>query len=40
MENAEQLLIEGYGYENWRPKFGPQLLVGLAHLRVVKDHSP
>jgi thioredoxin-like negative regulator of GroEL len=29
-EPAEKMLTEGYSYENWRDKFGAQIIVGLA----------
>ena len=29
-EPAEKMLNEGYSYENWRDKYGPQIIVGLA----------
>jgi hypothetical protein len=31
------MLNEGYSFENWRDKFGPQILVGLAACQMFKN---
>lgn len=31
------MLNEGYSYENWRDKFGPQIIVGLAACQLYLD---
>ncbi len=36
-DTCEKMLLEAYSYENWRPKFGPQLLVGIAYCLAVKE---
>jgi len=34
LENAEKMFLEGYSYENWRDKFGPQFLAGISYCFV------
>lgn len=34
LDIAEKMYLEGYTYENWRDKFGPQLLVGISYCFV------
>lgn len=37
VDAAEKYYIDGYQYENWREKFGPQMLVGIAYCQLKKD---
>jgi|LauGreDrversion4_2_1035121.scaffolds.fasta_scaffold592253_1 hypothetical protein len=36
-EPAEKMLNEGYSFESWRDKFGPQILVGIAACQMFKN---
>ena len=39
LEVAEKVLAEGLSYDNWRDKFGPQLLVGIAYCQLFRSEE-
>ena len=36
---CEQILKDGYTYENWRDKFGAHLLTGIAYCQLMQNQD-